>query len=96
MSLTKRAVVTREFAGWTSAIELNPTDATYFILRNIPVPSSNGIPFFNGDLHCGGGIVESQAEEVKRREKHRSTADAYLLSVLSHVLRTVGPPHMPP
>ena len=54
MSLTKRAVVTREFAGWTSAIELNPTDATYFILRNIPVPSSNGIPFFNGDFHCGG------------------------------------------
>lgn len=54
MSLTKRAVVTREFAGWTSAIELNTTDATYFILGNIPVPSSNGIPFFNGDLHCAG------------------------------------------
>lgn len=56
MSLTKRAVVTREFAGWTSAIELNTTDATYFILGNIPMPSSNGIPFFNGDLHCGGGV----------------------------------------
>lgn len=54
MSLTKRAVVTREFAGWTSAIELNTTDSTYFILGNIPVPSSNGIPFFNGDFHCGG------------------------------------------
>lgn len=56
MSLTKCAVVTREFTGWTSAIELNTTDATYFILGNIPVPSSNGIPFFNGDLHCGGMV----------------------------------------
>lgn len=55
MPLTKGAVVAGEFAGWTSSVELNTTDATHFILRNIPMPSSNGIPFFNGDLHCGVG-----------------------------------------
>jgi hypothetical protein len=49
--LTKRTVIAGEFAGWTSAIELNTADTTDFILRDIPVPSSDGIPFLNGDLH---------------------------------------------
>lgn len=58
--LTKRAVITGKFAGRTSAIELNTTDTTDFILRDVPVPSSDGIPFLNGDLH---GVWETRVKK---------------------------------
>lgn len=50
-SLTKSTVIAGEFAGWTGAIKLDTTDATHLILRDIPMPSSNGIPFFDSNLH---------------------------------------------
>lgn len=61
-SLTEGAVIAGKFAGRTGAIELNTTDTADFIFRDIPVPSSDGIPFFNGDLHGVVGV---------RREKQR-------------------------
>lgn len=45
------------------------------------MPSSNGIPFFNGDLHCEGGIVESQAVEVKE-EKGKASVNSRSLSLI--------------
>jgi hypothetical protein len=62
--LTQGTVIAGEFAGRTSAIELNTTDTTDFIFRNIPVPSSDSIPFFYGDLHSEV-IVEEKNIEVE-------------------------------
>lgn len=50
--LTEGAVITGEFAGRTSAVELDAADTTHLVLGHVPVPGGNGIPFLEGDLHC--------------------------------------------
>jgi hypothetical protein len=48
---TERTVIARKLAGWTSAVKLNATDATDLILRHVPAPGCNRIPFLDRDLH---------------------------------------------
>lgn len=48
---TQRAVISRELAGWTSAVELDATDTAYFVLRHIPTPRGDGVPFLDCDFH---------------------------------------------
>lgn len=50
--LTQRAVIAGKLAGRAGSIELNATDTTDFVLRHVPVPGSDGVPFFECDLHC--------------------------------------------
>jgi hypothetical protein len=50
--LTKGAVIAREFAGRTSAVELDAADTAHLVLGHVPVPGGNGIPFLQSDLHC--------------------------------------------
>lgn len=49
--LTESAVVARKLASRTGSIKLDAADTTYFILRHIPSPSSNGMPGLDGDFH---------------------------------------------
>jgi hypothetical protein len=55
--LTESAVIAREFASRTSAIELNTTNTTNFIVGHIPPPSGDGVPGLDDDLHgCDQGL----------------------------------------
>lgn len=47
----KGAIISGEFAGGTSAVKLDSTDATDLIFRHVPPPCSNGVPFLYLDLH---------------------------------------------
>lgn len=60
--LTESAVIAGEFASRTSAVKLNTADTADLILRDVPVPSSDGIPFLNGDLH---GVVGAKKESPR-------------------------------
>ena len=48
---TQRAIITREFAGWTGPVELNATDPTDVVVGHVPAPGCDGVPLFDGDLH---------------------------------------------
>ena len=61
---TKRAVITGEFARGTSSIELHTTDSADFIIRHIPAPSSNSIPFLDINLHFWE--LEDRGADLKR------------------------------
>lgn len=70
--LTQRAVIARKLAGWTGSIELDAADTTDFILRHIPMPSSDGVPFFKRDLHRAGDCREDA--RAKRKDAVLSAA----------------------
>ena len=50
---TKSTVITRIFAGRASSVELDSTNATYFVLWHIPPPRRYSIPFLYDDFHIG-------------------------------------------
>jgi hypothetical protein len=50
---TKRTVVAGKPAIRTCAVELDATDSTYIVVRNVPVPACYCIPFFDFDFHDG-------------------------------------------
>lgn len=55
---TQRAIITREFAGWTGPVELNATDPTDVVVGHVPAPGCDGIPLFDGDLHGAEGYSQ--------------------------------------
>lgn len=56
MERTQGAVITGEFAGRTGGVELYATNAAHLILGDVPVPSGDGIPLFECDLHSEGVV----------------------------------------
>lgn len=48
---TDWAIIAREFAFGTRPIKLDTADAAHLIVRPIPSPVRNGVPFFDPDLH---------------------------------------------
>lgn len=49
--LTESAVIARELASGTSAIELNAANTTDFIFGHVPSPSGDSVPGLDSDLH---------------------------------------------
>ena len=54
---TQCAFIARVLAGWAGSVELDSTNTTDIIFWHIPAPGSNGVPFFDSDLHGWGGYV---------------------------------------
>lgn len=50
----QRTVVSWILAVWTTAVKIDATDATNFVLGHIPAPGSDGMPFLDLDLHFVG------------------------------------------
>lgn len=48
---TQSTVIPREFARWTSAVELDATDPTDVVVGHVPAPGCDGIPFLDSDFH---------------------------------------------
>lgn len=49
--LTQWTLITGKLALGTGAVVWVATDATHVVVGHVPVPSRNGVPFADSDLH---------------------------------------------